>query len=518
MMEIYTPKEWNTFFGGSPILIIADDGYIYDAKEYNNLMPRPCGFIDMQQGEIYGADYSSISRRPIGYIREKNGIKEIYQKRPEASLGAVPFLYIVGDAIYSREEYYKFFGGSPSAYVDNKSKNTKTVKEEQSVKSTPQPKTQRKAQRSNSGRTASTGSDSDFVANVKIAFLMFVFAIVCGVVSAFVEAVKDPDTYKFIAVMIPIMLFSAKIGFGIRSMREGGSFSDGFKVSIFSRMKAKLFGSKTNGKSKSFISKPQTQTSNKGNAQSAKYQHKCLKCGRTFNDDVKENKYCDACRAGILRAKQRTAANRASTQQEAKSTNVTAAYQPPQATTNPQTAQPTQCTHKCLKCGKTFSDYTANTQYCNFCRVQMLREKQRNTANPVSTPQVVKSTNVAAAYQAPQTAANTKTTQPTQYTHKCLRCGKTFSDYTANTRFCDSCRVQVLREKHSNAANRVSSPQAAKPNNVTAAYQSPQVQQEQKKIVACPVCGTKNKVPAGKGRISVTCRNQECRSRFIVES
>lgn len=46
MIEIYNSKEWSALFGGSPNWIIADDGYIYEASEYYNLMTRPCGRIE----------------------------------------------------------------------------------------------------------------------------------------------------------------------------------------------------------------------------------------------------------------------------------------------------------------------------------------------------------------------------------------------------------------------------------------------------------------------------------------
>lgn len=118
MFEIYTPKAWLSVFGGSPMLCIDDDGYIYTYKESTKIFGgHPCGKIEWSKGYIYGEDYASFTCRPIGKIETRSdGVQEIYGS-DYASWTTRPILYIEKNKIYTPEEYYRIFGGNPSGYV-----------------------------------------------------------------------------------------------------------------------------------------------------------------------------------------------------------------------------------------------------------------------------------------------------------------------------------------------------------------------------------------------------------------
>lgn len=117
MMEIYTPKEWNRFFGGAPSLYIKDDGYIYTREEEVKLMGCPCGRIDYSKGYIYGSDYASVNPDPVGYLQSKNGITEIYAEYP--GWNVKPILVIKGNEIYTYSEFTRIMGGNVSGYIKN---------------------------------------------------------------------------------------------------------------------------------------------------------------------------------------------------------------------------------------------------------------------------------------------------------------------------------------------------------------------------------------------------------------
>lgn len=117
MMEIYTPKEWDRFFGGAPSLYIKDDGYIYTREEEVRLMGRPCGRIDYSKGYIYGSDYASVNPVPVGYLQRKNGITEIYAEYP--GWNVKPILVIKGNEIYTYSEFTRIIGGNVSGYIKN---------------------------------------------------------------------------------------------------------------------------------------------------------------------------------------------------------------------------------------------------------------------------------------------------------------------------------------------------------------------------------------------------------------
>lgn len=92
-------------------------------------------------------------------------------------------------------------------------------------------------------------------------------------------------------------------------------------------------------------------------------------------------------------------------------------------------------------------------------------------------------------------------TGPATYQHTCVKCGKRFNDYAAHNSYCESCRAQAKREAQ-----------------YSGQYTAKQASPEEKKIFACPKCNARNRVPAGKGRIVITCGNRNCRNRFVVES
>jgi len=116
MLELYTPKEWNSLFGGAPMLIIDDEGYIYNREDYYKLISgEAIGWIDFETGAIYG-ERRGILAEPIGYIRKKDQrVLEIYDRTP--GFLTEPILYIDEGKIYTREEYTKLFDGTPTGYV-----------------------------------------------------------------------------------------------------------------------------------------------------------------------------------------------------------------------------------------------------------------------------------------------------------------------------------------------------------------------------------------------------------------
>ena len=120
MLKIYTPKEWSSFFGGTPSLYIKDDGYIYTREEEVKIAGRPCGLIDYRRGRIYGKDYGSVNPDPIGYLQEKDGVTEIYAQLP--GWNVKPILVIVGNEIYPYSEYIRICGGRPSGYIEDTDK------------------------------------------------------------------------------------------------------------------------------------------------------------------------------------------------------------------------------------------------------------------------------------------------------------------------------------------------------------------------------------------------------------
>ena len=290
MIEIYNSKEWNALFGGSPNWIIADDGYIYEASEYYNLMPRPCGRIDMGRGEIYGKDYGSVNPRPIAYIRDKDGVKEIYKERPEASLGAVPFLYIENEKIYTREEYYKVFGGSASAYVKDDAKQ-KTKEEPQKQNTNGTVNSQKKTY--NGGEIPiSSGGGGGWGC-----FLFIVAFLALGKnFDEMVDIFSSPSRLlMFCSICIGLVLYGillAKLFFGVASLIKGEGFMKGFNIKIIKELKEK-FVWRT-------IPKVKSQNPNKKNIPEnngpTTYQHTCVKCGKKFSDQTAHNPYCEACR------------------------------------------------------------------------------------------------------------------------------------------------------------------------------------------------------------------------------
>ncbi len=494
MIEIYTPKEWDAFFGGSPSLIVDDNGYIYKASEYHNLMPRPCGWIDLSHGEVYGEDYGSINPRPIAYIRDKDGIKEVYEKRPEASWGAVPFLYIANGRVYTREEYYKVFGGSASAYVkDDTNLKAKEEPKQQNTNSTVN--SQQKTY--NGGRIPAPSGGGGGSGSGCGCFLFIVAFLALGLIfDNMVDIISDPKRlFTFCLIYIGLVLYGillAKLFFGVASLIKGEGFMKGFNTKIIKELKEKFVWSRKKSKPKTT-----TQTQNGSNSSAkagpAMYQHTCVKCGKRFSDQTAHNPYCESCRTQAERATQHAGqyATNAQTQQKAA----------------PQ--KPKQAMQTCKVCGKKFPAYVnKSTGICMECTAKAQASQPKN---------------------------------PVSYTHHCLRCGKAYPSTLKDpeNKYCNACNQLMQQEKA--AAEEVKKPKVSvyahrcpvcgkaytsaekEPLDLrcgsckTASAAKP-VSPEEKKIFTCPKCGVQNRVPAGKGKIVITCRNQECRNRFIVGS
>lgn len=121
MFEVYTPKEWSSFFK-SPCLIIDDNYLIWEADQYYKILfGEPSGRIDIATGKIYGKGLGySLMQAPIGYIDEKNGVLEI---RRSGGTWSSPILYIKDDKIYTPDRFYSIFD-NPNGYINNPEKPT----------------------------------------------------------------------------------------------------------------------------------------------------------------------------------------------------------------------------------------------------------------------------------------------------------------------------------------------------------------------------------------------------------
>lgn len=283
-------------------MIIDGDGYIYQASEYYNLMPRPYGWINFSRGEVYGEDYGSVNPRPIAYIRDKDGVKEIYEKRPEASLGAVPFLYIANGQVYTREAYYKVFGGSASAYVKEDAKQK--VKEEPKKQDTNS--TENAQRKANRGGGIPIPSGIGGGAGAGLGFFLFIVAFLAlgKIFDKMVDIMRDPKRlFTFCLICIGLVLYVillAKLILGVVSLIKGEGFMKGFNIQIFKGLKQKFSRNTKKSKPKAKA----TRSNASAYTGPTTYQHTCGKCGKRFNDHAAHNSYCDSCRAQAKREAQ----------------------------------------------------------------------------------------------------------------------------------------------------------------------------------------------------------------------
>lgn len=116
MMKIYTPEAWLSLFGGSPSLVIDDNGYIYSADGYYKIISdSPIGKIDYAKGHIYDKHYTDLWPTPIAYMTDDGGVIKV--REYGKSQFSDPILYIQGDKIYTPQEYLRIFGGNASGYI-----------------------------------------------------------------------------------------------------------------------------------------------------------------------------------------------------------------------------------------------------------------------------------------------------------------------------------------------------------------------------------------------------------------
>lgn len=110
MIRIYTRDAWLSYFNRYPCIVIDDDGLIYGGEEYRTKMiPHPIGKVDFSCGEIFGEDFRSFIKYPVGYIKQHNGITEIYGENYRTKLINYPVGYISGNQYYTYDEYHRFF-------------------------------------------------------------------------------------------------------------------------------------------------------------------------------------------------------------------------------------------------------------------------------------------------------------------------------------------------------------------------------------------------------------------------
>ena len=116
MMKIYTPEAWLSLFGGSPSLVIDDNGYIYSADGYYKMISdSPIGKIDYAKGYIYDQHYTDMFPTPIAEMVTKDDVTEVYQYG--GGILRTPILYIKNEKIYTPDEYLRIFGGNASGYI-----------------------------------------------------------------------------------------------------------------------------------------------------------------------------------------------------------------------------------------------------------------------------------------------------------------------------------------------------------------------------------------------------------------
>lgn len=115
-MKIYTPEAWLSLFGGSPSLVIDDNGYIYSADGYYKIISdSPIGKIDYAKGYIYDKHYTDMFPTPIAEMVTKDDVTEVYQYG--GGMLRAPILYIKNEKIYTSDEYLRIFGGNASGYI-----------------------------------------------------------------------------------------------------------------------------------------------------------------------------------------------------------------------------------------------------------------------------------------------------------------------------------------------------------------------------------------------------------------
>lgn len=115
MIKIYTEKSWHSLFGKVPVIIIEND-YIYSEKSYYSLIRKPIGKIDRRTGRIFGEDYAGMFPVPIGCLKTKGDVQELYGE-DFANMGARPLVYIKNNKVYSYREYYKLIS-SPGGFLE----------------------------------------------------------------------------------------------------------------------------------------------------------------------------------------------------------------------------------------------------------------------------------------------------------------------------------------------------------------------------------------------------------------
>ncbi len=320
MIEIYTPKAWNAFFGGTASLYIDEEGYIYTREEHVKLMGRPGGKIDYARGEIYGNDYGGVHPRPIGYIRsDAEGVQMIYDEYP--GYHVKPILYMKNGEIYTHDEYYRITGGTPIGYVKPDERGSRSQKNDQiGGQDTPDDRWTPPERRPKEDEKKSSGF-SDAIGCLPEPVLAFLVIIAFALLVGFVDAIRKPVVYIPVGLGVAGGLIGA---YFIRKKKKGGS----------STAPRRSRPHKTHGRSAP-AAKPMAKA--QGNA---KY---CERCGKVFYTSEPGVRLCAAC--------QKTAAQ----------------------------AAPQTYTYYCERCGKKVTAQgTGPRKYlCADCERQMY-----NTANP----------------------------------------------------------------------------------------------------------------------------------------
>lgn len=404
MYEIYTPKEWLSVFGGCPSIIIDDQGYIYNREEYYKVFGgTPIGYINYQTGKIYGADYAKFSAAPIGEIKIKSDVTEIYGK-DYAKFGARPILYIDNDKIYTADEYYRIFGGSPAGYLKGNGENNGFFGE-------------RKKKKSYDNSVAKGCLSTDFGGSIAI-FLVIVMILLIG---NFIESLKDAlPTIIGACVVFLILFIIGKVWAAKRKNSSGASKSN---------------TSYTNNNYNNPANRS-VNTSNQNATNTAKaYTYVCSQCGKQFVSYSQNppSMLCSQCRMSVIKAKNGSSATKTTGSYNIYSDNKVNNQKPNNNYSKPQQGSTTKAyNYVCEMCGKTYVSYQANPskKYCSSCSMKITKAKQNgNVVN-----------NGAAKTTYTKTAAPTKTAMV--YAHECPKCGRKFTSTIKDPKImiCDKCK------------------------------------------------------------------------------
>jgi len=461
MIEIYTPKEWNSIFSGHPTICIESSGNIYSGNDAYKFGRQAIGYVNWSEGKIYGPDFNSIGAKPIARILDKDGTKLIYKNSDIGFDGrafpfAKPLFYIQNGKVYDHDPNSTIFDDA-QGYVRSDSTGHSSNSSGGSGGSSGS---------GNSGGGSSGGGGGGGLPGCGLLYVILPFAAIFLIFGVIPENITSITVgIGAIALAIAVVLGLIK-GFSftfkriVEGILYGGVSFFGFSLFwfIFSGIRANFGSGGGYDENIGLVLLPLAVF---------------VLCLVDFEGENKAKKAEKASQKTYTQNRQ-TPPNYTQNKQTRSSYTQTkqtqSSYtQPKQNQTTYQTqANRAQSTGSgkyritCQRCGKEFLSNNASAEICDFCK-EFIRKKQNSAAS--------------------QTSSNYRT---------CMRCGKQFYAEAANAKYCSICESITAAEKK----------QAAQQKLVF-------------DIFICPKCGTKNRGPRGK---ILTCGNPNCRSKFRTEA